>query len=390
MISVKEAIERIKDNTNKGRTQSLSINDALNHVLAEDILSPINMPPFNQSAMDGYALHTHSGSEYDLIGETKAGDASAYSLNSGQAIRIFTGGMIPKGADAVAKQEIVTKSGQKIVINEAISAQANIRPMGEQIKQGDLAFNKGTFLNAGAVGYLATLGLTHVEVYRRPQISIIATGNELTKPGQTLESGKIYESNTFMLKAALQTTGFDAKILTVHDDYAATRNTIEKALKASDVVLLTGGISVGDYDFVEEALNELGVQNIFYKVKQKPGKPLYFGKKEDKMIFALPGNPAAALSCFYVYVFSALNQIMGREDSDLRTLKLKLKAPYKKSPNLTHFLKAYMHDGEVEILPAQSSAMLSSFIRANCIIVAEEGKEEWNIDDAVDVLILPN
>ena len=390
MISVKEAIVKIKDNTKKSKTHALSINDALNHVLAEDIHSQINMPPFDQSAMDGYALHMHDSSVYELIGETKAGDTSAYTLKSGQAIRIFTGGMVPAGADAVAKQEIVTKTEQKISINEAVSPQANIRPMGEQIKQGDHAFSKGTLLNAGAVGYLATLGRTHVEVYQRPQITIIATGNELTKPGQPLEGGKIYESNTFMLKAALQGTGFDAKIQTVHDDYTATRNTIEQALNVSDLLILTGGISVGDYDFVGDALDEIGVQNIFYKVKQKPGKPLYFGKKEDKMIFALPGNPAAALSCFYVYVLSALNQIMGKENSELRTAKLKLKTPYRKSANLTHFLKAHMHNGEVEILPAQSSAMLSSFIQANCIIVAEEGKEEWNANDTVDALILPH
>ena len=390
MISVKDAIEKIKINTQKGVISEIAIKDALNHILAEDILSPINMPPFDQSAMDGYAVHMHNSQDYELIGETKAGDASEYDLKPGQAIRIFTGGMVPNGANAVAKQEIVVCNENSIRLEEDISLQMNIRPAGEQIKVNDLAFAKDTPLNAGAIGYLATLGFTHVKVYQKPQISIIATGNELTKPGQALENGKIYESNTYMLQAALNSTGFEANILTVKDNYEATRDTIKDALSKSDALILTGGISVGDYDFVGDALDELGVQNIFYKVKQKPGKPLYFGKMREKVVFALPGNPAAALSCFYVYVLSALNGMMGKKDGELRTLQLSLKTSYKKSPNLTHFLKAYMQDGVVEILPAQSSAMLSSFAKANCIVVAEEGKEEWQIGETVNALLLPH
>lgn len=389
MISVKDAIEKIKNTTEKGSVCRININEALNHTLAKEILSPISMPPFNQSAMDGYAIHIHKDPTYALIGEIKAGDTSKFDLQPGQAIRIFTGGAVPNGANAVVKQEIVIRKDNTISISEPIKIDANIRPIGEQVQQNDLAFKKGTFLNAGAIGYLATLGLTEVEVYKKPRITIIATGNELTKPGQKLDLGKIYESNTFMLQAALKSTGFEANILTVEDDYDATRNTIQNALNKSDALILTGGISVGDYDFVSDALNEIGVQNIFYKVKQKPGKPLYYGKLNKKAIFALPGNPAAALSCFYIYVLSALNGMMGNENGGLKSIQLSLKSTYKKSPNLTHFLKGKMEGNEVEILPAQSSAMLSSFVRANCIVVAEEEKEEWNMGDTVNTLILP-
>lgn len=390
MISVNEAISKIRENCPKGKIVRLAINDALNHIIAEDVYSPIDMPPFPQSAMDGYALHIHSDDSYELIGETKAGDSSNYNLTAGQAIRIFTGGMIPEGANAVAKQEIVDTNGGTITLLAGISPMENIRPAGEQIRINELGIKKDTYLNAGAIGYLATLGRTHVDTYKKPSITIIATGNELTRPGQPLERGKIYESNTYMLQAALKSAGFNSAIRTVHDDYTATRNSINEALKESDMLILTGGISVGDYDFVGEALNELGVENIFYKVRQKPGKPLYFGRTGNKLIFALPGNPAAALSCFYVYVLSALWQMMGNTNGKLRTVQLTLKSSYSKTSAMTHFLKAYMDENSVEILPAQSSAMLSSFVQANCIIIAEEGKTEWNTGELINVLILPN
>ena len=390
MISVNEAISKIQENCPRGIIIRLPIKDALNHILAEDVYSPIDMPPFPQSAMDGYALHIHSESVYELIGETKAGDASYYKLMPGQAIRIFTGGMIPDGANSVAKQEIVSADDKTIKLLSDVSPMENIRPSGEQIRINELGIKKNTYLNAGAIGYLATLGRTHVSTYAKPSITIIATGNELTSPGQPLEHGKIYESNTYMLQAALKSAGFDSAIRTVHDDYTATRNSIDKALKESDMLILTGGISVGDYDFVGEALHELGVENIFYKVRQKPGKPLYFGKTEDKLIFALPGNPAAALSCFYVYVLSALWQMMGNTHGKLKTVQLTLKSPYTKTSSMTHFLKAFMDESSVEILPAQSSAMLSSFVQANCIIIAEEGKTEWSTGESINVLILPS
>lgn len=390
MISFPSAIKIISEETLQGKPIQLPTNKALGYILSKEITSPINMPPFNQSAMDGYALGDIESESYKVIHEIKAGDSSSHiQLNKGEAARIFTGGMAPEGTIAIAKQEIVDRKEAIIQLTEKVALNANIRPLGEQINKGDLALNKNKILNAGTVGYLYGIGVDSVTVFSKPKVVIIATGNELTKPGEKLDSGKIYESNTYTLKAALEEINIDAEIQTVKDDYQSTVNTIQKALESFDIVILTGGISVGDYDFVGKAFNELNVVEKFYKVKQKPGKPIYFGKKDSTAVYGLPGNPAAALSCFYLYVIPAVRKYQGFEKIHLEKRILKLKTNYNKSVKMSHFLKAFYTSNEVEILNSQSSAMLSSFATANCIAILEEGRESWAKGDEIEVYILP-
>ncbi|MDG1427853.1 MAG: molybdopterin molybdotransferase MoeA [Crocinitomicaceae bacterium] len=389
MISVEEALKTIEERTRKTESIELPLLDAQGYILSKEISSPINMPPFPQSAMDGYAVKAHSTSTYTLIGETQAGDDSALSLKEGEAIRIFTGAMVPNGTDAVVKQEDVDSGTSEIEISKTIRLGENIRPMGEQIMAGDLALEKGTYLNTGAIGFLTALGITHVSVYDKPKIGVIATGNELTKPGEPLSGGKIYESNTYTLAAALGKSGFDTTISTVIDDYQLTKKKIKAALDTKEVVIITGGISVGDYDFVGDVLEELGVVSDFYKVKQKPGKPIFFGHIGPKLVFALPGNPAAVLSCFYIYVLPCLQRMIGKKHNQ-RVEEFALRTPYSKTAKMTHFLKAYAANGEVEILTAQSSAMLRAFVDANCLIQMDQGMEEWKIGDKVKAIMLPS
>ena len=389
MISVQEALEKIVLTLQTLGSVSVTVENGVGFVLAEDVNAPIDMPPFDQSAMDGYAVNMTEGDTYCLVGEIKTGDKSEYNLKPGQAVRIFTGAMVPTGANTVVKQEIVSKSDDSIRVNESIAIGQNIRPTGEQIQKDEKALKKGTYLNPGAIGYIATLGLANINVHRKPIITLIVTGNELIKPGIPLKTGKIYESNSYTLQAALSNSGFASKISTVLDDYDSTFRIIDDAISSSDVVIITGGISVGDYDFVGDALVDLNVTTDFYKVKQKPGKPLFFGHKEDKIIFALPGNPAAMLTCFYVYVLPSLNTMMGKSDSFVEAKELELKDPYKKTATMTHFLKAFAKDGRVQILGSQSSAMLSSFIDSNCLLKLEQGREEWKIGDQVAVIMLP-
>ena len=390
MVSVEEAKNRINSKCKTLDASNISLMESLGYVLSEGIISTINMPPFNQSAMDGYAVHMHDSNNYKLIGEVKAGDKSDYILKSGEAIRIFTGAMVPEGADCVAKQEIVEKLNDELIsINEPIKHFGNIRPLGEQIKIGDTGLSSGTTMNTGAIGFAAMLGVTQVSVYNKPSIAILATGSELTKPGQPLPDGAIYESNTFTLQAALRSSRFDGSIDTVDDNYDSTKKKIEDSISANDVVLITGGISVGDYDFVGDILQELGVEEGFYKIKQKPGKPMFFGFKDDKLIFALPGNPASALSCYYNYVLPALNLLSGNNSPELEQRTLSLKSTYKKTVKMTHFLKGLANDQSVEIMGRQSSAMLNSFVDGNCLIILEEGREIWDIDDQVKVIMLP-
>ncbi|MCF7569089.1 molybdopterin molybdotransferase MoeA [Sabulilitoribacter arenilitoris] len=391
MIFISEAISIVKQNS-KPLLQSIikKVEKSGGYKLYEDILSPINMPPFRQSAMDGYALNLQDNLSYKLIGEVKAGDAHKIVLKKGEAARIFTGAPVPDSANAIMMQEKVKVDGETITISEQVSLEHNIRPLGEQVKTGDIALKKGTKLTPAAIGYLMSIGITEISVFKKPNIAIVTTGNELIEAGQDLPYGKIYESNSKMLLSALYNLKFyDVTLYKVEDDYNKTVETLKGALDNNDLVLITGGISVGDYDFVGKALNELKVKELFYKVKQKPGKPLFYGKKENTQVFALPGNPAAALSCFYVYVFISLQQMMHRKDLELPRIKAKTINGFVKKGNRPQFLKGIYSDGQVEILDGQNSSMLQTFALSNALVFAPEDMSIINIGDTIEVILLP-
>jgi len=391
MISIKEAITSIKLNVNPLlKKTTKSVEKAGGYVLFEDIYSPINMPPFRQSAMDGYALNLHDGLTYKLIGEVKAGDGHQPDLKIGDAVRIFTGAPVPDSANSIMMQEKVKSDGNFITIEHQISIEHNIRPFGEQVRAGDIALKKGTKLTPAAIGYLISLGITTVSVFKKPNIAIVTTGNELIEAGQKLSYGKIYESNSKMLLSALYGLKFyDVTLHKVEDVYSKTVEKLNAVIKENDLVLITGGISVGDYDFVGKALKELEVEELFYKVKQKPGKPLFYGKKGDTQIFALPGNPAAALSCFYVYVYIALQKMMNRDILELPRIEAISKSNFEKKGDRPQFLKAIYKNGEVEILEGQNSSMLQTFALSNALVYAPETITKIVEGDSIEVIQLP-
>jgi molybdopterin molybdotransferase len=262
--------------------------------------------------------------------------------------------------------------------------------LGEQVKSGDIALKKGTKLTPAAIGYLISLGVTEVSVFKKPNIAIVTTGNELVEAGKDLTYGKIYESNSKMLLSALYNLKYyDVTLYKVEDDYNKTVNTLNTAINANNLVMITGGISVGDYDFVGKALKELQVSELFYKVKQKPGKPLFYGKKEDTQIFALPGNPAAALSCFYVYVYIALQQLMNRNVTELPRLKAKTLNSFHKKGDRPQFLKGIYKDGQVEVLDGQNSSMLQTFALSNALVYVPEHVTKIEKGDFTEVIQLP-
>ena len=389
MISVSEAlqiIESVKTSLSKGKTD---IDMSLNKVLAEDIMSPINMPPFRQSAMDGYAIKLTDSNSYKLVEESKAGDGKKIQLEEGQAARIFTGALVPDDADTVVIQEHVKRSNSTIVINKLPIRFSNVRPTGEQVKKGEIVMKKGQLLNAAAIGFLAGIGINKVFVYKTPTVAIIVTGNELQEPGNDLEVGKIYESNSIMLSSALRTIGItDITTFKTKDTFDTTKSVIAKALMNSDVILVSGGISVGDYDFVQEALKENGVEELFYKVNQKPGKPLWFGRKNDQFVFGLPGNPASALSCFYIYVTPLLKKISGAKDIHLPRVKANSISDYKNTTGKTLFLKGMLYNNIVEILHGQQSSMLHSFAKSNALVRIPNEVELVNRNDEVECIKL--
>lgn len=374
MISVESALALIDQNTTILSADSVVLKDALNHILAEDIFSPICMPPFRQSAMDGYALnHSSAISTYKLTGEIAAGSNQMYELKPGEAVRIFTGAPVPDSSNTIIQQELVNLDNGLITFTAEVKDGMNIRPKGEQIQKGELALRKNQELNPAAIGFLASLGIVTVKVLKKPQIGLLITGNELAKAGQALNEGQIYESNSLMLEAALKASlNHIPESVSVSDSLQETEKAIANLLQNNDLILISGGISVGDYDYVKPALQNLGVQEIFHKIKQKPGKPIYFGKLGKKLIFALPGNPASALMCFYIYVLPALKKMCGREFSGLKKTSHQLITPYEKKPGLAHFLKSRLSEKGAEILEAQSSAMLNTFATANALVFIPE------------------
>jgi molybdopterin molybdotransferase len=393
MISVQEAKKIISENVSSLEPVMLPLSQAAGLILAEDVYATTDIPAFPQSSMDGYAFSFQGWKQYKklrITGEVAAGNNETFTLAPENAVRIFTGAAVPEGADTVIMQEKVkAQNGELIIEDESMQQGNSVRPKGSEIKAGALAIEKNTVLSPAAVGFLAGIGITEVKVYPNPSISIIITGKELQQPGQPLQHGQVYESNSFALKAVLKNLNIDnIQILYATDKPEIVTDTLKKALKQSDVVLLTGGISVGDYDFVLRAATECGVHKLFNKIKQRPGKPLYFGKKENKLVFGLPGNPSSVLTCFYQYVIPALEKLSKRKIS-LQVLKTPLAKTFQKNTGLTHFLKG-VYDGKTATsLDAQESYRLSSFAKANCLIQIDEEITSLKEGELVDVYLLP-
>lgn len=384
MISITQAFSILENLNYSLRVVEVSLLESRNHILAETLCSPINMPPFRQATMDGFALSLQDNLEYEIVGEVKAGDIFNQVLKPGQAIKIFTGASVPHSAQAVIQIEKVSVENSTLKLQENIKPETNVRPKGAQISENDIALKKGTFLNTAAVGFLAGLGFDKVKVYQKPTVAIIVTGNELVEMGNPLPEGKVYNSNTIMLQTALLNANFERiKTYQVGDDFKSTKTILEQAIAENDVVLVSGGISVGDYDFVGKALESLEVETLFYKVNQKPGKPLFAGKKENKIIFALPGNPAASLTCFYIYVLPTVQKYSGISASFGSTLEKNITHDCVVDNPRAQFLKALVSNEEVAILSHQDSAMLNSFANANALVFLPEGKYEVRQSDKV-------
>jgi len=393
MISVSEAKKLIAENTNVLAPCSIPLYEATGRILAEDVYSTINVPSFDQSAMDGYGFRFDDLKENQALiinGEIPAGVFPTTKLLPNTAIRIFTGAPVPEGCDTVVMQEKVTVDGNQLFINDVqLKKGANIRLKGSQTRAGSLALKAERKISAGAAGFLSGLGLDKVNVFPPPRVCIITTGKELNKPGQPLESGKVYECNSYSLNAALKELNITPKkIVSVDDNEQEITNVIKNNLPECDVMILSGGVSVGDYDFVTKAVDNCGVQTVFHKVKQKPGKPIYFGKFKNTLVFGLPGNPSALLTCYYEYIAPALKKMMGVGTKNEGSIYLPLSSSYSKKEGLTYFLKGQLSGNEVIALQAQESYLMSSFAFADCIIQLDETKTEFQKGDLVEIHLL--
>lgn len=395
MISVNKAKLLIQENIQALPVQFVPLPLAAGYTLSKDVYAKTDIPAFEQSSMDGYAIRFQERNLPLVIhGEMQAGAEIQYALIPGQAARIFTGAPLPTGADTVVMQEKAeVKGGILTVLDTGLTKGLHVRNKGAEVKKDSLAMTKGCRLTPAAIGFLAGIGETEVEIYSTPSVGVIITGKELKQPGNELAFGQVYESNSYSLSAALQQAQITKiKLYAADDNLDELTAVLKESLQNHEMVLLTGGVSVGDYDFVTKATELNGITQVFHKVKQKPGKPLYFGRKENKLIFGLPGNPSSVLSCFYQYVLPALKWMGGAEkdQSDgLQTIEAVLTHDYKKAAGLTHFLKAHFERGKVTPLNAQESFRMSSFAQANCMIELAEEETEFLAGSKLKIYLLP-
>ncbi|GAA4829571.1 molybdopterin molybdotransferase MoeA [Algivirga pacifica] len=394
MISVEEAKSLIQQTISlTANHKKVTLIDALGEILAEDLYAPIALPPFRQSAMDGYGVRfedlSHQG-DFTIQAIVPAGSTEKVKLQAGKAVRIFTGAPVPDEVDTIIIQEMAEEKDGKVAFEDRPYRMGqNIRPVGEQIEEGDFAVKKGQRLTPEVISFIASLGVTELEVYQKPSIGILANGDELMPIGYPLSYGQIYESNTIGLKHALHQAGYTStESYHTLDIQEEVIQRIKEASEKHDFLLLSGGISVGDYDYVGTSLDYLGCEKIFYKVKQKPGKPLFFGKLNDCYVFALPGNPAAALTCFHEYVYPALNQYCGLGFQQLQTIKVPIATEYHKKGDRAQFLKATLRDGKAHLLQGQASSMLRAFTEASGYIYIPKEQGITKEGELVEVRLL--
>ncbi|VAX44274.1 molybdopterin molybdotransferase MoeA [Acinetobacter calcoaceticus] len=381
LISVDEALELIIKQPKKLGSINQVLQNSLSRYLAKEIYSEINLPSFSQSAVDGYALCSHAEDlqqqKFQVTGEIRAGSESHDTLKEGQAIRIFTGGKIPEGTTHVARQEVVSVlAAQEICLTEHIRPQADIRFTGEEIQKGQLLAQIGQFLNIGSLAALSMAGVRKVKIYRAPKVVVLVTGDEVAETAEDLIDGKIFDANGPLLKAWFEDYGLDVELIHVADEAEQVMHYFNQCKDSHDVIITTGGVSVGDYDFVRPCAFEVGFEQIFWKVKQKPGKPLFFAEYSQPerghhcYLLGLPGNPAAVYVAMQIYGKALLDSLQGNQAG-----------PEWFSAILEHDLKedarerflrmyAYFENGQLKIksLAKQQSHMLSNLMQANCLV----------------------
>jgi len=382
-------------------TERLHIRSALGRVLAEDIVSPLAVPGHDNSAMDGYAvrfgdLDAAAETVLKRVGESFAGKPWPGAIGAGECVRIFTGGVMPQGADSVVMQErtVEDASGVHVAPGAVTKAGQNRRFAGEDLKAGQVVFHSGQRIHPAEMGMIASLGIGEISVYRRLRVAFFSTGDELKSVGTPLATGEIYDSNRYTLHGMLTRLGCDAIDMGVVEDVPEKlERAFAAAAGAADVVITSGGVSVGEADYVKQLLDKLG-EVLFWKIAMKPGRPLAYGKIGGAHFFGLPGNPVSVMVTFYQFVRDALLVLQGQRDvAPLPTFKVPLSAPIRKVPGRTEFQRGILTAGAgggwtVRTTGDQGSGILSSMSQANCFIIL--GSDTGNVaaGEQVDVQLL--
>lgn len=391
-MSVEQARAFIQQFLNPvSETESVPIRDSLGRILAKAILSPNNVPNHNNSAMDGYAFKYREGIQLIQIkGTAFAGRPFTEALNPREGVKIMTGAVIPEGCDTVVMQEkTVDKGGDYIHLLEAPDQGANVRLAGEDIKAGQIVLNKGHQMQAADLGLAASLGVAEVLVHRHLKVAFFSTGDELVSVGNPLEEGQIYDSNRYTIYGMLTKLGVKITDFgVVPDDPKLLEATLLKAAKDNDVIMTSGGVSVGEADYMKALLKQHG-QVLFWKINMKPGRPLAYGKVGDAHYFGLPGNPVSAMVTFYQFVRLALLSLMGNTPKPMPMFQVESTEPIKKAQGRTEFQRGILFEinGQWKVKPLrnQGSGILSSMSEANCFIVLGEEIGHCDVGTIVNV-----
>ncbi len=378
MLELEDAQSRIVSAIQPLATETVPLWDAAGRVLAQSVVSPISLPVFDNSAMDGYAVRSGdmaraSGDSpivLTCIGEVAAGAIFRETVKSQTCVRIFTGSPLPNGADAVVMQEDTRASGSLIEMLDAVKPWENVRLAGEDVKRGATIARCGERMNAAHLALIGATGLTQVPVAKQPVIGIISTGNELVEAGQPLGPGQIYESNRAAIATVARQAGGVPRLMPlVGDSLEATRAALEQAFAECDAVITTGGVSVGEHDMVKAAFEALGGTLEFWKVAMKPGKPFVWGRREGKFLFGLPGNPVSAFVTFLLLTRPAILKLQGAEDLALPAHGGILAEPLHNRGTRRHFMRVTVDSaGQVSNAGLQGSHVLSSLARANGLV----------------------
>ncbi|MDY6932809.1 MAG: molybdopterin molybdotransferase MoeA [Spirochaetota bacterium] len=401
VVTVEEATDIILNSIIQLKGERVSILDATKRVLFEDIISSINIPLLDNSAMDGYAIIAADtiGSNRErpvklpVLGEVQAGgDHQGIRISSGSVIRIMTGAPIPKSADAVVQFEDTCEEDGIVSIYREVKKGENIRLAGEDIRKGGLILQSGHLLRSADIGILASLNYQEVMLYRRPEVAIISTGDEIVDIGEVLHPGQIRNSNSYTLYSEIKRYNTIPHYLGIaRDDIDETKEKLNQAFKY-DVIITTGGVSMGRYDFVKDVMIDLGVDIKFESIRMKPGKPCIFGIKGHKLFFGLPGNPVSTMISFYQFVRPAILKLMGAERINIPTVNAILEEGIRKKPDRVNFIRGHftINDGElyVKTTGSQGSGILSSMSRANCIILLPIGIEGVHAGERVSIQLI--
>ena len=413
MISISEALKIIEREVRSLKSETINLENSIGRVLAENIKADMDLPPFDRSQMDGFAVRSkdtkNAPVRLKIIGEAAAGKGFDGKLKAGETVRIMTGARLPAGADAVQKVELTKEENGFVEISDLVKARQNVNLLASEIEKGAQVFGKGELITEQMIAAIASFGYAQIKVFQKPQVTVLSTGSEIVEINENPKKDQIRNSNSIMLKVFAEQAGADAKVLPiVHDDIETLKNQIANAVSLkfiiqtdksqipnpkSQILIITGGVSVGDYDYTKPALKELGAKIFFERVSLKPGKPTVFARLNDTLIFGLPGNPVSAAVTFQFFVRRAILQMQGAKNRDLKqgyaVVSVKIKGAKERDSLLPVTLRTNgLGQLMIEALRFSGSSNFIEFARADSLIFVPRGVS-FQAGDVAEVLYLP-